>query len=260
MNQNLPLIINKDNADKHAINLYADVDQGNIERQISSLSSLPHVKEPIILLADFHHKPMLETPSSSVITTQHYFSPALTSPSQNCGMSLIQTPFTRDHASPLFINRFMSLIKKHIPLANQAPILSREEVLQALLHGATWAINKYDISSSILNHIECNGNLLNEHEMSISDLEHAIPNDIIELSRTRFKIIGGGNHFLELQYVDEIIDDTIAENSQVIISFPFLLSISSSFWNSLLVSVFLLYFIFFLSPVPAEHGWQVRQE
>ena len=223
MKKNLPLILFNNQSDKMPIHLYSDIDKNAIGN-LSSLSQLPHLNIPIILLTDVHHKPLMETPSSSVFTTHHYFSPALTSPSQNCGMSLIQTPFSKDDASPLFIDKIISLIKKSIPLKNQAPLLSRKEVLQALMQGARWAVKKYALSDSILNHIEFSGNLLNENETSVSDLENTIPNEVIELSRSRFRIIGGGNHFLELQYVDEIFDDKIAkiwglQKNQIVIMF-----------------------------------------
>jgi len=211
MNQTFPLIIEKDNTQKNAIHFYADVDQDKIQQQTSYLSNLPYVKSPIILLTDFHNKPMLETPSSSVIVTQNCFSLALTSPSQNCGMSLIRTPIFSDDLSPSFIEQFISGIKSAIPLMHQTPVISNEEVYQSLKRGANWAIEKFQLSEEILNYIENKGNLFSQSNLSLSEIENAIPDEIIGLVRRRFGIIGGGNHFLELQIVDEIINDNIAK-------------------------------------------------
>ena len=207
----MPLVLFKNKSNKVPFVLYSNTKDESIAKRFSYLADLPHVQYPIIFLPDFHYKPLLETPSSSVVRTRQHFSLSLTSPSQNCGMSLILTPMSKEDMSPLFIERFMSKIKSVIPLRNASPILSREEVFQALKQGAKWAVKKFGLSEDITNHIEYKGNLFGENKLSLSYMEHAIPNEIIELARSRFGIIGGGNHFLELQVVDEIFDDTIAK-------------------------------------------------
>ena len=224
MNDNLPLDVSKKLTSNVPILLYSTTDDECDIVKFSNLGRLPHVKDPIILLPDIHHKHLLETPSSSVIVTHYQFSLALTSPSQNCGMSLILTPLFEEDMSPLFIERFMSEIKTAIPLKYQSPILSKDEVFQTLKRGANWAVEKFGLSEDIINYIENKGNLLVKNALSVSDIEKAIPYEIIDLARYRFGIIGGGNHFLEVQVVDEIIDDTIAKawglkQSQIVIMF-----------------------------------------
>lgn len=223
MKKNLPLILFDNQSDKVPIHLYSDIDKKSV-KNLSSLSQLPNIKDPIIFLPDIHHKHLLETPSSSVIVTHHHFSLSLTSPSQNCGMSLITTPIFEEDLSPLLIERFVSEIKTAIPLKNPSPILSKNEVFQALKRGANWAVEKFGLSKDILDHIENKGNLFGKTVLSVSDIEKAIPDEIIDLAQSRFGIIGGGNHFLELQVVDEIIDDAIAnawglKQNQIVIMF-----------------------------------------
>lgn len=211
MNGYLPSILFRQGPSSVPILLYSNYGFEYEIKDFSFLTKLPYVKDPIIFLSDIHHKPLLETPSSSVIVTHHYFALALTSPSQNCGMSLILTPLFEEDMSPLFIERFMSEIKTAIPLKYQSPILSKDEVFQTLKLGANWTVERFGLSEDIINHIENKGNLLGKNALSVSDIEKAIPYEIIDLARYRFGIIGGGNHFLELQVVDEIIDDTIAK-------------------------------------------------
>ena len=202
MNDNLPLVVSKNGTSNVPILLYSSAEDGHDVVNFSHLMRLPNIKDPIIFLPDIHHKHLLETPSSSVIVTHHHFSLALTSPSQNCGMSLILTPIFEKDLSHLFIEGFMSEIKTAIPLRNPSPTLSREEVFQALKRGANWAVEKFGLSEDIINHIENKGNLFGENTLSVSDIEKTIPYEIIDLARYRFGIIGGGNHFLEFQVVD----------------------------------------------------------
>jgi RNA-splicing ligase RtcB len=224
MNNNLPLAIFKKGSFNVPILSYSITNDELDIVNFSNLARLPHVKDPIIFLPDIHHKPLLETPSSSVVVTHHDFSLSLTSPSQNCGMSLIATPIFEEDLSPLLIERFMSEIKTAIPLKNPSPILSKNEVFQALKRGANWAVEKFGLSKDILDHIENKGNLFGKTVLSVSDIGKTIPDEIIDLARSRFGIIGGGNHFLELQVVDEIIDDAIAKawglkQNQIVIMF-----------------------------------------
>jgi len=183
-----------------------------------------YISEPIVLLTDVHHKPMLETPSSSVILTHHRVSLAMTSPSQNCGMSLILTPFEKKDMSPAFVQKLIGLVRNKIPLKNIEPVISRGDVLDALGRGAVWATEKYGLPEETCDFIENNGNLIADDEMPLSDLAEIIPDEILELSRRRFGIIGGGNHFLEIQAIDEITDKNTAEKwglnrNQIVIMF-----------------------------------------
>jgi len=224
MNDNIPSVIYKKGAFNVPILLYSSAEDEHDFVNYLNLTRLPNIKDPIIFLPDIHHKHLLETPSSSVIVTHHHFSLSLTSPSQNCGMSLITTPIVEEDLSPLLIERFMSEIKTAIPLKNPSPILSKNEVFQALKRGANWAVEKYGLSKDILDHIENKGNLFGKTVLSVSDIGKAIPDEIIDIARSRFGIIGGGNHFLELQVVDEIIDDVIAKawglkQNQIVIMF-----------------------------------------
>ncbi len=211
MKKKFPFIINKDRSDNVPIHIYSDTDKKYIEDNCSHLLQLPHIKDPLVFLTDLNYKPQLETPSSSVILSHNYFSLALTSPSQNCGMNLATTPFFKEDFSPILIGKFMTLIKSAIPLTNPDPLLTKEDVFQALRGGAHWAVKHYDLPSNTIDNIECTGNLLNEENIEISEIRNAIPDEVVEFSRKRFRIIGGGNHFFELQYVDEIINNDIAE-------------------------------------------------
>ena len=223
MKQDYPVVISADSRGDIDIHLYSSIDNRYVEHNFSHLPKLPHLRGPIVFLTDFHHKPRLETPSSSVVITNGYLSFSLTSPSQNCGMSLIKTPFAKEEMSAQFIDNFMASITKLIPLKHDSPVITKAEVVQALKDGGQWAIDKYGLAAQTSQHMEYGGNLV-EGTATFAEIQNAIPDEIIEYSRTRFCIIGGGNHFLELQVVDEILDEKIADlwgvkKNQVLIMF-----------------------------------------
>ena len=209
MTHKFPIKIEKDSY-KFPIYMYSENIDKNDSEQLAGLTKLPYLIPPIVLLPDTHQKRLLETPSSSVILTQDKFSLSLTSPSQNCGMSLIQTPMVVQDISAELLEKIILKIKSVIPLANQNPVISREDVLEALEKGAKWAVKKYNLSQETCMHIECKGNLHTQCEALSCDIQKAIPEDIIDISRQYFNIIGGGNHFLEIQAVDEIMDERIS--------------------------------------------------
>jgi RNA-splicing ligase RtcB len=211
MNDNLPLILNAKGGNKTPILLYSKANNNIDISSFSYLTNLPYIMGPIIFLPDIHYKPLLETPSSSVIVTHHHFSLGLTSPSQNCGMSLVITPIFGKDISNSFLKRLMSEIKSAIPLINEIPVLSEEEVYNVLTKGAKWALKKFGFSENLSYHIEHRGNLFAGNKLELRAIGNAVPNEIIEFARYRLGIIGGGNHFLEVQIVDEIFDNKIAE-------------------------------------------------
>ena len=222
MSIHLPIIRQCNKIKTH---IYSELDTSQILKTLNHLSRYSfYIKDPIILLTDVHHKPLLETPYSSVILTPHHISLAMTSPSQNCGMSFILTPFDKKDMSPGFVQEMMRLIRKKIPLTNSGPVISIEDVFEALGRGAVWAAKKYGLPTETCDNIECNGNLLGKNEISVSGLAEIIPDEILELTRRRFGIIGGGNHFLEIQVIDEIADKNIAriwglKKDQIVIMF-----------------------------------------
>jgi RNA-splicing ligase RtcB len=168
------------------------------------------VESPVVFLPDFHSKPLLETPSSSVVLTKDRFSFSLTSPSQNCGMSFIKTPLFTNNLPSYFLKNFLHNIKELTPLEHRSSYISSEEVLLALKEGAKWAVRKFGLSEDMTAFIENQGNMFGDARL-LSEVESAVPRASIDKARTRFCTIGGGNHFLEVLTVEEIYEPSICK-------------------------------------------------
>ncbi len=82
--------------------------------------------------------------------------------------------------------------------------LSREEERRVLEKGARWAIEKGFGSAEDLDHIE-------EHGCIGGGDPDRVSEKAVERGRAQLGTVGSGNHFVEVGYVAEVFDKTIAE-------------------------------------------------
>ncbi|VVB96587.1 tRNA-splicing ligase RtcB [uncultured archaeon] len=124
----------------------------------------------------------------------------------NCGVRILRTNLTVDEVRPGMKELIQRLIHD-IPsgVGSKSKIrASDKELTDAFLHGAKWAVESgYGVKEDI-EHCEENG------FMKMAD-----PGKVSEKARTRgkpqFGTLGSGNHFLEVQYVDEVYDEEVAK-------------------------------------------------
>lgn len=164
------------------------------------------------LLPDAHTKPQLESPSSAVYAVKDFYSFHLTSPSPNCGISLLKTAYSEtDLNSDNFLTSFYKKFKENVPLYPDEKRLNSDQVLDVLAHGAQALIRILDMDPDLGRSIEMHGNVFTEDTISSEYVAQIIPKFIQDMSRFRFGILGGGNHFLEFQVVDEVYDSALAK-------------------------------------------------
>ncbi len=123
----------------------------------------------------------------------------------NCGVRIIRTNLTVNDVRPR-MKELIELLFRDIPsgVGSKSKIrASDKELSDAFLHGAKWAVESgYGVREDI-ERCEENG------FMNAAD-----PSKVSEKARTRgkpqFGTLGSGNHFLEVQYVDEVYDPEVA--------------------------------------------------
>lgn len=174
--------------------------------RLLSVSRLPWVVEPVIALPDLHWKDRLETPSSTAIATSSEIVLSFSSPSQNCGMNLLSTPLAEEDLTDALLDRLMGNLRDGIPRRRRNAALAADEVIEFCLKGAPAAASRYGLDPGLCATIEAGGNTLAGEEPSRDDLKAVVDAQAIEMGRFSFAYIGGGNHFLELQVVEEIFD------------------------------------------------------
>jgi len=182
-----------------------------VER-LHAVARLPYVERPVVALADLHWKERLETPSSTATATRSDIVLSLSSPSQNCGMTLLRTPLGVEEAdNELFLKKLMDSLRAEIPRSRSEPILTREEALRMFMGGAPEAALQYGLDPEIIAGVEEGGSLFSPGEADREPVLDALDDECLERGRSSFAFIGGGNHFLEVQAVEELIDAPACE-------------------------------------------------
>jgi RNA-splicing ligase RtcB len=160
----------------------------------------------MVALGDVHWKARMETPSSTATATSGEIVLGLSSSAQNCGMMVVRTPLTRDEADTrAFLARLMTALRDQIPRSRTEPIITRDEALLFAGGGAAAAARRYGLDNGVVSAIEEGGSLFGDGGVDRGELLEAIDEKSLEKGRYSFAFIGGGNHFLEVQAVEEIL-------------------------------------------------------
>ncbi|MDP3103715.1 MAG: RtcB family protein [Candidatus Methanoperedens sp.] len=124
----------------------------------------------------------------------------------NCGVRIIRTSLTADEVRPR-MKDLIDLLFNEIPsgVGSKSKIrASDKELDDALLHGAKWAVESgYGVKEDI-EHCEENGFMKSADPSKVSDKAR-------KRGKPQFGTLGSGNHFLEVQCVDEIYDEEVAK-------------------------------------------------
>ncbi|MCM2326214.1 MAG: RtcB family protein [Candidatus Woesearchaeota archaeon] len=124
----------------------------------------------------------------------------------NCGVRLLATNLTYDDVKPK-IDELLDQLFKRVPcgVGRDSDIkLTDRELEEVMVKGARWAVEHGYGDEEDLIHCESNGKL-----------EWANPKKVSQRARARGRnqlgTLGAGNHFLEIQYVDDIYLPAVAK-------------------------------------------------
>jgi tRNA-splicing ligase RtcB len=123
----------------------------------------------------------------------------------NCGVRLVRSFITKGEIMPV-IREAVTGLYNAIPsgLGAKGNIrLNKSELMQVLIKGARWAVERGLGKEQDLLRIESNGCMGDVYTETVS--EKAIYRGLNQLGT-----LGSGNHFLEIQYVDKIYDEAAA--------------------------------------------------
>ncbi len=123
----------------------------------------------------------------------------------NCGVRLMRTNLTKEQIYPK-INELLDSLFKHVPAGlGSSNIKVTSEVLNGVLNkGAKWAVENGYGNKDDLEHCEEGGCMKTADASKVSEKAKS-------RGRKQVATLGSGNHFLEIQYVDEIFDDEVAK-------------------------------------------------
>ena len=123
----------------------------------------------------------------------------------NCGVRLLRTNLKKDVFYPK-MKQLLNSLFEHVPAGlGSSNITVTKEILNDILNqGATWAVKNGYGNQEDLDNCESNGHLKEADAAKVSEKAKS-------RGRKQLATLGSGNHFLELQYVDEIYDEAIAK-------------------------------------------------
>jgi tRNA-splicing ligase RtcB len=184
-----------------------------IHATLERLAELPYVRE-VIALPDVHWKEHMEVPSSIAIETRDTLVPEFTSVAVNDGMGVIRTGLSADDMTPERMAAFFTSINAHSAsnfFETNRYSISPTELRRVVVEGAAGLLGRYGLDASVLDCFEDQGRM--EMPRSDAPLHEVVPAPLLwtRFSRSEMGLNFGGNHFLELQAVDEVLDPAAAE-------------------------------------------------
>lgn len=192
-----------------------------IRKKIEAAKKVTGLAAPLICLPNIHPKAGLESPPQFVAATKDTIVPHLTAPAMNCGMSLFATTLREEDFSEEFLKKFASNIRKGVSkrisktkslfrwlgldLEVEPPNrydITKKQLEDIFLRGAEAAIEIYDLPKEERSRMEYGGRIFRDD----INLRGLIPRSTYTNGRHEMGYNFGGNHFLEIQYVEKILD------------------------------------------------------
>ena len=179
-----------------------------LSAKLEAIAALPFV-EHVLALPDLHQKDRMEVPSSLAIATRDTIVPEFTSVAVNDGMGVVVTNLEARDMTPERIERFFAQVNAHSAshfLDSNRYSLSARELRAAALEGGRAVLARYGLPPQAADRMEWGGRMLvprGEEAFSA-----AVPGWLRSspLGRCEMGLNFGGNHFLEVQSVDAVLD------------------------------------------------------
>ncbi len=175
--------------------------------QLANGATLPGIVKAALAMPDIHQGYGL--PVGGVVATdaeRGVVSPGAIGFDINCGVRLLRTGLDAD-ALRAGLPTLVDALYAGIPtgVGSKSPVaLSAGELSRAMTGGAAWAVERGWGDGEDLQHLESGGALPGADPACVS--EHAV-----ERGRRQLGTLGSGNHFLEVQVVDEVYEAATAE-------------------------------------------------
>lgn len=180
-------------------------------RQLCDAASLPPAKK-VLATADIHVG--FGVPIGAVLGLDNAIMPAAVGYDINCGMRLLRTPFTK---GDIDTEKIATSIARDIPLGEGRANLPLDKagieavinngaasipsLAERIKHQAWEAFDPVEFAEDI-KRIEENGKMP-------ADLG-TVPNAAIQKGSCQLGTLGGGNHFIEIQYVQKVFNKELA--------------------------------------------------
>lgn len=187
-------------------NLEKELEPESVE-QVANVATLPGIVGSSMAMPDIHTGYGFPIGGVAAFDIKEgIISPGGVGYDINCGVRLLRSNLTKEMVVPK-LKELIDNLYNEIPsgVGSKGKIrLGPEDEEKLLLKGARWAVENGMGDPSDLERIESGGCLEGADPSIISQKAY-------ERGRAQQGTLGSGNHFLEVQYVDEIFDEKIAD-------------------------------------------------
>ena len=186
--------------------LLADALQDRAIEQLINTATLPGIVSYALAMPDIHQGYGFSI--GGVVATREsdgVISPGGVGYDINCGIRLLASEMEEDEVKP-FISDLATSLQQHIPSGVGVGgflKVSEKEINEVLESGAKWALRKGMARKEDLVHTEESGTMPGALADKVSDRAR-------KRGRGQIGTLGAGNHFAEIDVVDEIFDEDIA--------------------------------------------------
>ena len=186
--------------------LLKEVHQGQSLMQVANVAALPGILQHSLAMPDIHWGYGFPIGGVAAFSMEEgVVSPGGVGYDINCGCRLVTTSLTAHEIRPS-MKGLVAALFNHVPtgVGSKGPLrLSEQEESRVAVEGAAWAVRKGYGLQEDLDRTENRG-----------AMEGADPSLLSERARKRgldqLGTLGSGNHFLEIQSVEEVFDPEIA--------------------------------------------------
>jgi tRNA-splicing ligase RtcB (3'-phosphate/5'-hydroxy nucleic acid ligase) len=175
--------------------------------QVRNVACLPGIQRYSLAMPDIHYGYGFPIGGVAAFAVDEgVVSPGGVGYDINCGVTLIATALTREDVRDR-VERIVDQLFRDVPsgvgAAGAIAKLPRAELEKVLVKGSAWAVENGFGSATDLEHTEAGGALPGADPAAVS--ERAYTRGLDQVGT-----LGSGNHFLELQLVDEVFDPAAA--------------------------------------------------
>jgi tRNA-splicing ligase RtcB len=176
-------------------------------QQVENVATLPGIEKASLAMPDVHWG--YGFPIGGVAAfrvSDGVISPGGIGYDINCGVRLLRTNLTKEEIKP-YLEKLVYALFNNVPsgVGSTGKLrLSIDEVKEVLKKGAKWALQHGFGSKEDLEFTEENGCMEDANPEVVSERA-------LERGREQLGTLGAGNHFLEVQYVEQIYDENVAK-------------------------------------------------
>jgi tRNA-splicing ligase RtcB len=186
--------------------MIAQIKSDQSPEQAANVACMPGIVGPSMAMPDIHYGYGFPIGGVAAFDVDKgVVSPGGVGYDINCGVRLLRTDLTREKVEPR-VKDLVNQLFRDVPsgVGSEGKIrVGKQEMNQVLVKGAKWAVSKGFGTPEDLEHTESHGALPGADPDKVS--ERAMKRGGPQLGT-----LGSGNHFLEIQVVDQVYDERLA--------------------------------------------------